>query len=119
MSLKNYQWQVTRTKPTKAAIIFNLDAVTMLSNQVELLSKKIDGLCGSSQCDTNRGGMNNTEYPPYNPSTENEQVQYMGKNFRPQNNPYSNTYNPGWRNHPNFSWGGQRNQRQQPLPGFQ
>ncbi|KAJ8615758.1 hypothetical protein MRB53_035130 [Persea americana] len=20
------------------------------------------------------------------------------------NNPYSNTYNPGWRNHPNFSW---------------
>jgi len=23
---------------------------------------------------------------------------------RPQNNPYSNTYNPGWRNHPNFSY---------------
>ena len=23
---------------------------------------------------------------------------------RPGNNPYSNTYNPGWRNHPNFSW---------------
>ncbi|EOY26166.1 Uncharacterized protein TCM_027580 [Theobroma cacao] len=21
-----------------------------------------------------------------------------------QNNPYSNTYNPGWRNHPNSSW---------------
>ena len=25
---------------------------------------------------------------------------------RPKNDPYSNTYNPGWRNHPNFSWGG-------------
>ena len=23
---------------------------------------------------------------------------------RPGNDPYSNTYNPGWRNHPNFSW---------------
>jgi len=23
---------------------------------------------------------------------------------RPTNNPYSSTYNPGWRNHPNFSW---------------
>jgi len=23
-------------------------------------------------------------------------------------NPYSNTYNPGWANHPNFSWGGQK-----------
>jgi hypothetical protein len=23
---------------------------------------------------------------------------------RPGNDPYSNSYNPGWRNHPNFSW---------------
>ncbi|MED6162704.1 hypothetical protein PIB30_073109 [Stylosanthes scabra] len=29
----------------------------------------------------------------------------------PQNDPYSNTYNPGWRNHPNFSWGGTQGQR--------
>ena len=32
MSLNNYQWQVMRIKPTKAASVFNLDAVTMLSN---------------------------------------------------------------------------------------
>src|SRR3954471_11855717 len=25
-------------------------------------------------------------------------------NFLKQNNPYSNTYNPGWKNHPNFAW---------------
>ena len=25
-------------------------------------------------------------------------------NLHPQNNPYSNTYNPDWRNHPNFSY---------------
>ena len=43
----------------KAASVFNLDAVTMLSNQVELLNKKIDSLYGSMQvhpvmqCDTN------------------------------------------------------------------
>ena len=24
--------------------------------------------------------------------------------IKPANNPYSSTYNPGWRNHPNFSW---------------
>ncbi|XP_057452964.1 uncharacterized protein LOC130744823 [Lotus japonicus] len=30
----------------------------------------------------------------------------------PQNNPYSNTYNAGWRNHPNFSWGGQNKSTQ-------
>jgi hypothetical protein len=29
--------------------------------------------------------------------------------FPPKNNPYSNTYNPGWRNHPNFSWSSNQN----------
>ncbi|KAG8499370.1 hypothetical protein CXB51_005835 [Gossypium anomalum] len=111
MSLNNYQWQVMRTKPSKSVGVFNLDAVTMLSNQVELLNKKIDGLCGSTQihsvmqCDTSRGGMDNSEYLPFGPSMENEQMNYMGNNPRPQNNPYNNTYNAGWRNHPNFSWG--------------
>ncbi|XP_035845295.1 uncharacterized protein LOC118491547 [Helianthus annuus] len=33
-----------------------------------------------------------------------EHVDFMGNQYRPQNNPYSNTYNPGWKNHPNFSW---------------
>ncbi|KAI5324178.1 hypothetical protein L3X38_033251 [Prunus dulcis] len=39
----------------------------------------------------------------------------------PQNDPYSNTYNPGWRNHPNFKWSNNSNvqQSQGPPPGFQ
>ncbi|KAL1127062.1 hypothetical protein V6Z11_A13G153800 [Gossypium hirsutum] len=49
MSLNNYQWQVMRTKPTKTAGIYNVDSVTLLSNQVELLNKKIDGFLNSSQ----------------------------------------------------------------------
>ena len=28
--------------------------------------------------------------------------------FFKQNNSYSNTYNPGWKNHPKFSWNNQR-----------
>ncbi|KAG8498918.1 hypothetical protein CXB51_005289 [Gossypium anomalum] len=103
MSLNNYQWQVMRTKPTKTAGIYNVDSVTMLSNQVHPAMK----------CDSNGGGVP-TEYPPFNPTTEEEQVNYMGNNnFRAQNNPYSNTYNAGWKNHLNFSWGGQGNQRPQ------
>ncbi|KAG9449812.1 hypothetical protein H6P81_009777 [Aristolochia fimbriata] len=31
--------------------------------------------------------------------------------------PYSNTYNPGWKNHPNFSWNNANQARQHP-PGF-
>ncbi|CAL1394487.1 unnamed protein product [Linum trigynum] len=38
-----------------------------------------------------------------------EQVNFMA-NAR-VNNPYSNTYNPGWRNHPNFSWASPTNPR--------
>ncbi|KAG8483102.1 hypothetical protein CXB51_022038 [Gossypium anomalum] len=124
MSLNNYQWQVMRTKPTKTAGVYNVDAVNMLSNEVELLNKKIDGLLGSTQvhpvlrCDSSGGGMH-TEYQPFNPTTEEEQVHYIGNNnSRLQNNPYSNTYNAGWRNHPNFSWGGQGNQKPQNPPGF-
>ena len=36
-----------------------------------------------------------------------------------KNDPFSNTYNPGWRNHPNFSWRDQGANRQAPPPGFQ
>ena len=125
MSLNNYQWQVMRTKPTKTADVYNVDSVTMLSNQVELLNKKIDGFLSSSQvhpvmqCEASGGGSSNSEYPPYGHNMENEQLNYMGNNPRSQNNPYSNTYNAGWRNHPNFSWGGQGNQRPPSPPGFQ
>ncbi|XP_075499282.1 uncharacterized protein LOC142537670 [Primulina tabacum] len=37
-------------------------------------------------------------------------VNQVGVQNRPRNDPYSNTYNPGWRQHPNFSWGGQNSQ---------
>ncbi|XP_050217802.2 uncharacterized protein LOC126668658 [Mercurialis annua] len=38
-----------------------------------------------------------------------EQVSYVGGQ-RQGNDPYSNTYNPGWRNHPNFGWRNQEGQ---------
>ena len=35
-----------------------------------------------------------------------EDVNFVGGflNAQPRNDPYANTYNPSWRNHPNFSW---------------
>ncbi|XP_026385032.1 uncharacterized protein LOC113280647 [Papaver somniferum] len=35
---------------------------------------------------------------------ESEQVNVVFPNQRPGYNPYSNTYNPGWKDHPNFSY---------------
>ncbi|XP_062080318.1 uncharacterized protein LOC133785073 [Humulus lupulus] len=41
---------------------------------------------------------------PSNPAA----VCYVGnQNFNRNKNPYSNSYNPAWRQHPNLSWGGQ------------
>ncbi|KAK9007289.1 hypothetical protein V6N11_051118 [Hibiscus sabdariffa] len=57
-----------------------------------------------------------------------ESASYVGNYNRNANNPYSNTYNPGWRQHPNFSWGNQggsntsnanRQQNMNAPPGFQ
>lgn len=50
-----------------------------------------------------------------------ETVNYIGNNNK--QGMYSNTYNPGWRNHPNFSWSNNKGQmsapRQYNPPGFQ
>jgi hypothetical protein len=51
-----------------------------------------------------------TETCPMSSSTDQEQANYVGQNnYPPKNNPCSNTYNPGWRNHPNFSWSNNQN----------
>ncbi|GAU31493.1 hypothetical protein TSUD_332680 [Trifolium subterraneum] len=51
-------------------------------------------------------------------SAGSEEANYLA-NFRkssPNNNPFSNTYNKGWREHPNFGWGGNTSQSQQQTP---
>ena len=89
------------------------------------MNKKIDGFLSSSQVhpvmqyEVGSSGTSHSEYQPYGHNINNEQLNYIGNNPRPQNNPYSNTYNAGWRNHPNFSWSGQGNQKPQPLLGYQ
>ncbi|KAL0361300.1 UNVERIFIED_CONTAM: hypothetical protein Sradi_3814500 [Sesamum radiatum] len=42
----------------------------------------------------------------------NGQMGHLSKTARSNFNPYSNTYNPGWHSHPNFSWS--NNQQQGP-----
>jgi hypothetical protein len=51
-----------------------------------------------------------TDTCPLYSSANQEQANYVVQNnYPPKNNPYSNTYNPGWRNHPNFSWSNNQN----------
>ncbi|KAJ9536447.1 hypothetical protein OSB04_un000382 [Centaurea solstitialis] len=39
---------------------------------------------------------------------QTEQVQFLQNKNRQRNDPFSETYNEGWRNHPHLSYGGQR-----------
>ncbi|XP_055960526.1 uncharacterized protein LOC126667263 [Mercurialis annua] len=50
-----------------------------------------------------------------------EEANFMGafQGRQVKNDPFSNTYNPGWHNHPNSSWRDQGANRQAPPPGFQ
>ncbi|XP_062080137.1 uncharacterized protein LOC133784885 [Humulus lupulus] len=138
MAMNNYQWPSERETNKKVAGVHELDAISMLSAQVATLTKQLQQnnihapapvmqmqiiceLCGGphlfEQC-TNRD-FNNMPM---------EQVQAIGNFPRPSNNPYSMSYNPGWWNHPNFSWTtGQGSQKQfqqnqpqypRPPPGF-
>jgi len=51
----------------------------------------------------------------YGEETNHEQVNMMNIGYQKgRNDAFTNTYNPGWRNHPNFSW--KNNNVQQPEP---
>ncbi|KAM1878523.1 hypothetical protein ACFX14_040502 [Malus domestica] len=47
----------------------------------------------------------------------------FGQQYQQKSDPFSNTYNPGWRDHPNFKWrepqqGQQQSTFRQQPPGF-
>ncbi|QHO29515.1 Retrotransposon gag protein [Arachis hypogaea] len=117
---------VNSEAPQKKGVI-EVEALNAILAQNKLMSQQINLLT------QHMGGMQvstiNTQNPPQEISydiaghlvqndnydyaqSSFEQVNYMGSGSRnPNNDPYSQTYNQGWRNHPNFGW---RDQPQRP-----
>jgi len=91
-----------------------------LARKVEALELKKSGQLKSVQdimcqiCETN-------DYPTLPSFKEcfHEQAHALNSFQRPNHNPYSQTYNPSWRNHPNFSWKSDNNNAQTSQPPFQ
>jgi uncharacterized coiled-coil protein SlyX len=92
----------------------------MATQVVDAITKKLDQLMTGfapnaahintqlepcSFCSSTTHQVNNCPTAVNYTDISNEQVNAAFS--RPGNDPYSNTYNPGWRNHPNFSWKGQ------------
>ena len=60
-----------------------------------------------------QGGQNNYQRPIQNQFPNRGQDRFLKPQANPQNDPYAPTYNPRWRNHPNFSY---KNQNQESTP---
>ncbi|XP_078166211.1 uncharacterized protein LOC144560859 [Carex rostrata] len=118
MALNHHQWTSERSTPAAPRATpgrHEVDAVTLLSAKFDALTKRLDKLnvnavstgnlfscdnCGTGDHSTLECQFGNSQ----SQESEIEQVNALNGFGRPQNDPFSNTYNPGWRNHPNFSW---------------
>ncbi|PIN21773.1 DNA-directed DNA polymerase [Handroanthus impetiginosus] len=114
----HYEKKSERATPPKAAGVIEVDQVTALNAKIDFLMQSMKNF-----------GVNQVQHTPVtcdecgesNPSDQCphsvESIQFVSNARKSQNNPYSNTYNPGWRQHPNFSWN--NNQGQGSAPRFQ
>ncbi|XP_052188365.1 uncharacterized protein LOC127798771 [Diospyros lotus] len=128
MASNNYQWSTERGMPKKASGMYEVDGINMLNAKVDNLVKIFGKLGNGNAVYSNSNSASNCDW--YENShlgsdcMQVEQAQYISNyNMQnQQNNPYSNSYNAGWRNHPNFSWrdqGSSSNSRPNNPPGFQ
>ncbi|XP_062088678.1 uncharacterized protein LOC133795238 [Humulus lupulus] len=113
MAMNNQQWPSERSSSRKVAGMYEVDAISKLTAQVEALTKQLQGNIiaapvqqAQTLCEVCGGphAYEQCQYADVN-NMPMEQAQAIG-NFPQQsnNNPYSNSFNQGWRNHPNFSW---------------
>ncbi|XP_075483869.1 uncharacterized protein LOC142524029 [Primulina tabacum] len=69
------------------------------------LTAKINGLAHQfSQLKSNQANQVQGIVIEEQPIFDEEAVNFVGNQWRQQSNPYSSTYNPGWKHHPNLSW---------------
>ena len=113
MASNNYQWHGERNQPKRAAGVYEIDNLSMVNAKLDSLTKKLEKLSFAGHpsqvfsCEVCGGRHSTTECQqgiifPQDHSIE-QLTTLNNSNGKSQGNPYSNTYNPGWRNHPNFS----------------
>ncbi|KAL5571470.1 hypothetical protein UlMin_021067 [Ulmus minor] len=135
MASNNYQWPTERVPAgRRIAGVHEVSEITSLTAQIASLvntlnnqqathHQSVNSVQGTGESCVLCNGTHRFESYPSNP----ESVCYVGNMNCNNNNHFSNTYNPGWRQHPNFSWSNQgagqgsnsAPQRPQFPPGFQ
>ena len=108
----SYQWHSDRSGQVRRPIgasSHESAEVTALKAQISGLTNQLKhlsvGAIGTSNCQVcgDPHLTNECQLVASMEANDMEQVNYVQNQFnRQQNNPFSNTYNPGWRSHPNF-----------------
>ena len=112
MANNNYQWPAERTNAARrVAGVHEVDAITALSAQVSSLTNMLKTMSMPTTVNSVQANSEACVYCgeghlfadcPANPAS----ACYVG-NVNRGHNPFSNHYNPGWRQHPNFAWNNQ------------
>ncbi|XP_075489545.1 uncharacterized protein LOC142528385 [Primulina tabacum] len=120
MATSSYHPQSERNTPRRNAGVHQVTDFSAVTAQLEALNRKIDSMNvnGTAMrlqeifCEKCGGEHYVKDCQDSGPFYVNEEapVNQVGIPNRPRNDPYSNTYNLGWRQLPNFSWGGQGSQ---------
>ena len=97
---KSFAYNPPRSIPSSKGI-HHVDSNTLVSAQFEALTKRFDQLQSDLSKSKSRCGVCDGKHQTSQcqQAMVVEDVDFVGR----QNNAYSNSYNPGWRNHPNFS----------------
>ncbi|CAL8992696.1 unnamed protein product [Prunus brigantina] len=114
MANNSYQWPSERAMPKKAGV-HDVDVITAFTAQISTLSKQLGSLNVNAIQTPNviyefcAGSHSSADCNNGNPFSALEQVNQVGDFNHQRNNPYSDTYNPRWKTHPNFSWSNNQN----------
>jgi len=81
----------------------------LLNIQLETITKRLEArevaqLSANTNCDICEQAHERGACLPASLRFSEEHVKYIGNYSRQKRNPYSNTYNPVWAEHPNFSY---------------
>lgn len=119
LASNHHQMVYDRTVRKSTFGVLQMDAFNAISTQIVALSKQMRSLEVQSQANAQMEHVISYEFCGSEHfwdqcSLQVGSVNYIGNFNRSKNNLYSNTYNPGWRNHPNFGWGGNQYGWQKP-----
>jgi len=122
MTLNNYQWSSERGQPKRVGDKYDIDALTLLIVKMDAMTQRLDKLdvnavnsCAPSpycdKCSSLDHVIENCKVGnPLAPPPVKHVAYVNNSQPRPSDDPYSNVYHPGWKQHPNFSY------RTKPLP---